>query len=134
MGISKANEREPQSCSVRVFNFKLGCYVVVHGLLGIQTFPHLKIQTRPRFCPVRAIFCPWSHCHNHFSFVIGSRQNKLERFITWQDKPSNSAAMGIAYTNYHLTTISWVGSCLYTQEKTLQGTNALLYLCQRNIT
>jgi hypothetical protein len=49
---AKANGREPKSRLGRVFNFKLGCFVVRTIAWPIQVQPSLQWKTRPRFRPV----------------------------------------------------------------------------------
>ncbi len=51
-GSAKANGRETKSCLVRVFNFKLGCFVLCTIAWPIQARPSLEWKIRPRFCPV----------------------------------------------------------------------------------
>ncbi len=48
----KANGREPKSCSGRVLNFKLGCFVMCTIAWLIQARPSLELKIWPRFCPV----------------------------------------------------------------------------------
>ncbi len=49
-GSVKANGRKAQSCSGWISYFKLGCFVVMHGLNILRARPHLKLKIRPRFC------------------------------------------------------------------------------------
>jgi hypothetical protein len=51
-GSAKSNGREPKSCLARVFNFKLGRFVMSAMARYRRTHPHLKLKTRPRFSPV----------------------------------------------------------------------------------
>ena len=51
-GSTKANRREPKSCFGRVFNFKLGYFVMCTIARPIQARPSLELKTRPRFRPV----------------------------------------------------------------------------------
>jgi hypothetical protein len=37
---------------VQVFNFKLGCFVVMQVLHGVHTHPRLELQTWPGFVPL----------------------------------------------------------------------------------
>jgi hypothetical protein len=52
VGSAKANRREPKTSLGRVFNYKFGCFGDVHGLIYVDTRPHLTLKTRPRFRPV----------------------------------------------------------------------------------
>ncbi len=49
----KANGREPKSCGGLVFNFKIDCFNVGHGLNCVVTRAHPELKTLPRFCPDR---------------------------------------------------------------------------------
>ncbi len=49
---AKANGRERKSCLGRVFNFKLGCFVMCTITWLIQARPSLELKTWPRFPPV----------------------------------------------------------------------------------
>ncbi len=49
---TKDNGREPKSCFGRVFNFKLGCFVMCTIVWPVQAQTILELKTRPRFCPV----------------------------------------------------------------------------------
>ncbi len=51
-GNAKADGREPKSCLSRVFNFKLGCFVMCTIPWPIQAWPSLEWKTRPKFSPV----------------------------------------------------------------------------------
>ncbi len=52
LGCSKANRREPRTCLCRVFNYKLGRFGDVRGLIYVVARPHLQLKIRPRFSPV----------------------------------------------------------------------------------
>jgi hypothetical protein len=42
-----------KSCFGQVFNFRIGCFVVVLSLLlGLYKHPYLELKTRPGVCPV----------------------------------------------------------------------------------
>jgi hypothetical protein len=45
VGSAKANGREPKSCLGRVFNFKLGCFVICTIAWPIQAPPSLEFKT-----------------------------------------------------------------------------------------
>ncbi len=49
LGSTKANGRELKSCLGRVFNFRLGCFVMYATAWHIQAPPSLELITRPRF-------------------------------------------------------------------------------------
>jgi hypothetical protein len=52
-GSVKVNGREPKSCLARVFNFKLGCFVMCTIARPIHAWPSLELKTRLRFSPIR---------------------------------------------------------------------------------
>ncbi len=52
LGSAKANGREPKSCLGRVFNFKLGCFVMCVIAWPTQAQLSLELKTWPRFRPV----------------------------------------------------------------------------------
>ncbi len=51
-GSVKANGSETKSCLGRVFNFKLGHFVMCTKAWPIQAGPSLELKTQPRFRPV----------------------------------------------------------------------------------
>ncbi len=58
-GSVKANGSEPKSCLGRVFNFKLGHFVMCTKAWPIQAGPSPELKTWPRFRPV-SLSCPCS--------------------------------------------------------------------------
>ncbi len=52
VGCAKANGREPTSYLGRVFNFKLGLFVMHAIAWYIEAHPSLELKTQPRFRPV----------------------------------------------------------------------------------
>ncbi len=52
LGSVKANGRKAKSCLCRVFNFKLGYFVMPALARHIQACPSQELKTRPRFCLV----------------------------------------------------------------------------------
>jgi hypothetical protein len=65
-GSTKANGREPKSCLGRVFNFKLGCFVMCTIAWPIQARLSLELKTRPRFHPVSLILSMGAMSDNVF--------------------------------------------------------------------
>jgi hypothetical protein len=52
LGSAKANGREPKMCMGRVFNFKLGSFVMYAIARHTQARLSLELITQPRFHPV----------------------------------------------------------------------------------
>jgi hypothetical protein len=64
----------------RVFNFKLGCFVISKTAWQTQARPHLELKTRPRFYPIKLKFvhaisyhigqCLLAHAYNKRSLGL----------------------------------------------------------------
>jgi hypothetical protein len=51
-GSTNAHRRKPKSCFSRVFNIKLGCFVMSEIAWRTQARPYLELKSQPRLNPV----------------------------------------------------------------------------------
>jgi hypothetical protein len=81
-GSAKANGREPKSCSGRIFNFKLGCFVMCTIARPIQVQLSLEWKTQSSFCPVSLSLS--MHIQKNVKPSDGRKENaqiKIQKFI-----------------------------------------------------
>ncbi len=49
---AKPTRRKPKSCFRQVFNFKLGCFIIMQFMHFLNARPHPELNSLPRFCLV----------------------------------------------------------------------------------
>ncbi len=93
MGSAKAYGREPRSWLGRVFHFILGCSCISAIEWPIQAPQHLKLKTRPRFCPVSLSISSFECC----AWDLHENSN---RRVIWP-LPSLTTVIKLAYSQCH---------------------------------